>query len=691
MAAPNDEKTLLASDPEAGGPVHLGEGDNALPIGTRLGEFELIGLVGVGGFGIVYLAEDHSLGRRVALKEYMPSSLASRSQGSQVSVKSERYAETFEAGRRSFVNEARLLAQFDHPSLVKVYRFWEGNGTAYMVMPFYEGTTLKQALKKMSAPPDEAWLKTMLAPVMDALEVMHNAQVYHRDIAPDNIMLLEGGRPLLLDFGAARRVITDMTQALTVILKPGYAPVEQYAEMPEMKQGAWTDIYALSAVVFFAIMGKTPPPSVGRIINDSMVPLSQQAAGRYSEAFLRGIDRGLAVKPDKRPQTIAELRDLLGVHAVAAAHTVAHVGTRTRAAEPARPAPVAVAGSGPSASLLIGGLLAVAAAVGGGYYYMTQSKAAKATAPTVEVPATTTPPATATDKPAQQQPAAVEPPKTEPAPPAATQAKPFNPLDEIDRIFQQRSRDYSVAVELEQAQVRIGRDKLRFRLRSNKSGYLYILMVGTDRQHFYKLFPNSVDEKNRVEAGKEITLPRTGWVMVADGPPGSDQFVAVVSENPRDFADSGMIKVDPFGEFPLETAPSVVSRHTGSQSPFIGKASCADSAADCADAYGAAVFTIDEVAAGDETAKPRAAQRPKTQAATADAARRASPQNTAAGLPKDGRPPGQSIEEYVRSQTARQQGQRYSAPSQGQSAPVPVGIPGGNGYTVPGVPRMPGY
>ena len=143
---------------------------------------------------------------------------------------------------------------------------------------------------------------------MDALEVMHAAQVFHRDIAPDNIMLLEGGRPLLLDFGAARRVITDMTQALTVILKPGYAPVEQYAEMPEMKQGAWTDIYALSAVIFFAIMGKTPPPSVGRIMNDSMVPLAQQAAGRYSDAFLRGVDRGLAVKPAQRPQTIAELR-----------------------------------------------------------------------------------------------------------------------------------------------------------------------------------------------------------------------------------------------------------------------------------------------------------------------------------------------------------------------------------------------
>lgn len=650
MSDPNDDKTILARDPKAGAP--LGDSDNALPLGTRLGEFELIGLIGVGGFGIVYLAEDHSLGRRVALKEYMPSSLAARGQGSHVSVKSERYAETFEAGRRSFVNEARLLAQFDHPSLVKVYRFWEANGTAYMVMPFYEGITLKQALKQMDAPPDEAWLKALLAPVLDALEAIHKAQVYHRDIAPDNIMLLEGGRPLLLDFGAARRVITDMTHALTVILKPGYAPVEQYAEMPEMKQGAWTDIYALCAVVHFAIMGRTPPPSVGRIINDSMVPLAQQAAGRYSEAFLRGIDRGLAVKPAQRPQTIAELRDLLGIVAPLPAHTVAHTVAQRRAGSAQTP-------QGPSPVLLIGGLLVVAAAVGAGYYYFTQPQPGAPATVAVETPKP--PPAT---------------PTQEAAPAAET--KPFKPLDEIDRIFQQRSRDFFVVVELEQAQVRIGRDRLRFSLRANKSGYLYILMVGTDRKHFYKLFPNSVDGDNRVEAGKEITLPRSGWIMVADGPPGSDLFVAVVSESPRDFADSGMVSVDPFGEFPLEAAPGVLERHTGKQSPFIGRVVCPAGEPACSEAYGAAVFAIEEVEAS-AAAKPRAAQ----------SARKATPpRETVGGLPRDGRPPGQSIEEYVRAHTAKQQSARYPSPSRDDA--VPPGIPAASGYAS-GMPRLPGY
>ncbi|MGZ5133185.1 MAG: serine/threonine protein kinase, partial [Caldimonas sp.] len=309
--APDGDATVIKPRPAR---VPTNDGGNMLPVGYYLGEFEITKVLGEGGFGIVYLAEDHSLGRRVALKEYMPSSLAQRVGGTQVSVKSERHRETFEAGRKSFVNEARLLAQFDHPSLVKVYRFWEANGTAYMVMPFYEGVTLKDELKAMGAPPDEAWLRDLLEPLSEALAVIHAEQCFHRDIAPDNVILLKGsGRPLLLDFGAARRVIGDMTQALTVILKPGYAPVEQYAEVPGMKQGPWTDVYALAAVVYYAITGKTPPTSVGRLMNDNYVPMTQAGAGRYSPAFLEAIDRALIVKPEERTQSIDDLRRDLGM------------------------------------------------------------------------------------------------------------------------------------------------------------------------------------------------------------------------------------------------------------------------------------------------------------------------------------------------------------------------------------------
>ena len=249
----------------------------------------------------------------------MPTNLAQRGADRSVTVRSERYRDTFVLGLRSFVNEAKLLASFDHPSLVKVYRFWEENGTAYMVMPFYEGPTLRQQLAEFGQPPDEAWLRTLLTPLIDALERIHSDHCWHRDIAPDNILLLApqktqagpaaGLRPLLLDFGAARRVIGDVTHNLTVILKPGYAPIEQYAESESMRQGPWTDVYALCAVLYCAVTGRAPVPSVSRVLSDEMVSAVQAGAGRYSPAFLGAIDAGLAVRPDARPQSMAALRE----------------------------------------------------------------------------------------------------------------------------------------------------------------------------------------------------------------------------------------------------------------------------------------------------------------------------------------------------------------------------------------------
>ena len=316
MPAIEDDKTLIPTASDGVG----ARGDfvssssffgHTLPDGTRIAEFEIKGLIGEGGFGIVYLAYDPTLQRHVALKEYMPASLAARASGGLgVAVKSQRHLETFKAGLKSFVNEARLLARFNHRSLVKVYRFWEANGTAYMVMPYYEGPTLKRALAERSEPPDEAALRAWLDPLLDALATMHEAHCFHRDIAPDNILLTPNG-PLLLDFGAARHVIGDMTQALTVMLKPGYAPIEQYGEVAAMAQGAWTDLYALASVVYCAITGHAPMSSVERMMSDTLVPLSQQAARRYGAGFLKAIDAALALRPQDRPPTVAEFRALL--------------------------------------------------------------------------------------------------------------------------------------------------------------------------------------------------------------------------------------------------------------------------------------------------------------------------------------------------------------------------------------------
>ena len=304
----DDEPTIVRPPSQRAAAAPLG---HTLPIGTHLRDYEITGLIGEGGFGIVYLAWDHSLQRKVAIKEYMPASMASRVAGSSaIVVKSDRHLDTFNAGLKSFVNAARLLARFDHPSLVKVYRFWEENGTAYMAMPFYEGPTLKTALAELGHVPSEGELRAWLTPLLDALTVMHAAQCFHRDIAPDNILITSAG-PLLLDFGAARRVIGDMTHALTVVLKPGYAPIEQYGDVASMTQGAWTDIYALACVVYYAITGKTPMSSVERLMDDRLEPIAVLAAGRYGDGFLRAIDAALAVKPQDRPQNEAQFRALL--------------------------------------------------------------------------------------------------------------------------------------------------------------------------------------------------------------------------------------------------------------------------------------------------------------------------------------------------------------------------------------------
>lgn len=286
-----------------------GFADHALPAGTEIEGFSLVRPIGEGGFGIVYLAWDAALERHVAIKEYMPKQLATRDGATlRVAMRSGRDRGIFDEGLKSFVNEARLLARFNHPALVKVLRFWQANGTAYMAMPYYEGPTLKAALEHAPTPPNEATIRDWLRSLLDALSAIHRENCYHRDISPDNILLTESG-PLLLDFGAARRVITDRTQALTTMLKPGFAPIEQYGGV--IMQGPWTDLYALAGVVHYAITGRPPVPSVERIVNDMQPLLADAQAGRYDASLLHAIDAGLAVLPAARPQDVQAFRELL--------------------------------------------------------------------------------------------------------------------------------------------------------------------------------------------------------------------------------------------------------------------------------------------------------------------------------------------------------------------------------------------
>ncbi|AGU47726.1 putative protein kinase [Variovorax paradoxus B4] len=575
-----------------------------LPVGSRLAEFEITRVVGQGGFGVVYEAWDHTLERVVAIKEYLPTSLSTRQHDGTVVPLSERHRETFDLGMRSFINEARLLAQFDHPSLLKVYRFWQERGTTYMVMPFYRGDTLRQALVSIPAGVDEAWLIRIMDGVTQALAVMHSANCYHRDIAPDNIILLEGsGRPVVLDFGAARRVITDKTQAITVILKPGYAPIEQYAEMPDMSQGAWTDVYALAAVMHVAVCGRAPPPSVARLLSDSYVPLAgnEILRQRYSLRLLQAIDAGLGVRPESRPQSMAEFRAALDLEV---GHSIAPTPRTTPPTSGARnnssnadlptmigrgkaspaPAPAPGTGAGRKNGKTVAAMASVAvlaAAAGGGWWWY-QGRTAGAEGDNGGKQVAVAPP-----PPPEPRVVQASPPPPPPPPPA-----PRTPLESLQSLAAGAAPGFDVTAAPKKAEVSVGKDKLAFEVRSKREGFVYVFLLSSGGEMFL-LFPNLLDKYNKITAGSPLSLPRASWPMDAGGPAGTNQFAVLVSQHERDFSASGVQNDGVFPQFPLPVLAALeASRGTG-PSPLLGKPVCAPNTP-CNDVYGVANFKIVE-------------------------------------------------------------------------------------------------
>ncbi|WP_130834865.1 serine/threonine protein kinase [[Erwinia] mediterraneensis] len=284
---------------------------NALPAGYRFNEFEIKDVIGGGGFGIVYRAWDHLLERTIAIKEYMPVSLASRGQDLSLELRSERFQKLFNAGLNSFIQEARLLARFNHPGLLHVLRFWEENGTAYMGTLYYSGMTLKAWQQTSPEPLAEEWIRRLLPPLFGAINTIHQAGYLHRDISLDNIQIQENQLPVLLDFGSARKEIGNLSDETEIMLKPGFAPIEQYSEEVDGEQGPWTNIYALGAVLHTLITGNPPPVSVVRCIEDNYQPLVNLQPAGYSLPLLHAIDRALAMKPTDRPQSIDEFAALI--------------------------------------------------------------------------------------------------------------------------------------------------------------------------------------------------------------------------------------------------------------------------------------------------------------------------------------------------------------------------------------------
>jgi serine/threonine protein kinase len=295
----------------------------SLPTGTRLEEFVIERVLGSGGFGITYLARDSSLGRRVVIKENLPSQFCWRDSHA-LTVRPRHTegedADNFQYSLESFRKEAATLASLDHPGIVKVLRSFEANGTAYFVMPFVEGTALDEVIRQRASPHSpfsEAEIQDLLAKMLDALGYLHERGIYHRDLKPGNILMTKAG-PVLIDFGAARQRLSE--RSLTVIESAGYTPFEQLQSRGKI--GPWSDLYALGGTLYKTITGETPAKANDRAFDDPVVPLAKRAElhGRYSSQLLSSIDKAMAPKIAERLQDAGQWRDSAKSSSVAPKH-----------------------------------------------------------------------------------------------------------------------------------------------------------------------------------------------------------------------------------------------------------------------------------------------------------------------------------------------------------------------------------
>ena len=279
----------------------------ALPNGTRLLEYCIHAVLGHGGFGITYLAMDTLLDEFVAIKEYFPNDIAVRASDLSIHAKSAGDADLFQSGLAAFLGEARLIARFRHPNIMQVRRFFEANGTGYIVLNCERGQPLEQVIAARALAEPE--LRGILSGILDGLEAVHERAILHRDLKPSNIIIRDNGTPVLIDFGAARDFRTRDSRTITRIASSGYSPPEQYGVGEQ--QGPWTDLYALGAILYRCVTGRAPVDSLRRLKQDPLLPAEQAARPGYTPSLLRTIDWMLRLDEHQRPVSVAQVREAL--------------------------------------------------------------------------------------------------------------------------------------------------------------------------------------------------------------------------------------------------------------------------------------------------------------------------------------------------------------------------------------------
>ena len=285
------------------------EKDNrALPAGYQLLDYQINSVLSKGGFSFIYLARDRN-SKIVAIKEYLPATLARRTEGDRVEPSSPENLAGFRQGLKCFFEEGRALARIDHDNVLRVLNFFRANDTVYLVMQYERGKSLQDYIRAHAEPPAEPFVRKLFCDLLNGLREVHTHKLLHLDIKPANIHIRLDGSPVLLDFGSVRRTLTDAQQKLRPSYTPGFASPEQYFDRRHL--GPWSDIYGVGASMYACMARCAPPAADQRVKQDTLVPAREAGAGIYSERLLEIIDWCMQLDHLKRPQSVFALQKAL--------------------------------------------------------------------------------------------------------------------------------------------------------------------------------------------------------------------------------------------------------------------------------------------------------------------------------------------------------------------------------------------